>query len=73
MRRAAIPLALLALAACNPPPRAASYFKVHPEEAGKLILDCGAGTHRGAECENAKAAQAQILSDARQSLYKKRF
>ena len=72
MRRAAILLGL-ALAACTSPPRAASYFKAHPEEAGKVIVDCAAGTHRGAECDNAKAAEAQIQSDARLSLYKKSF
>jgi hypothetical protein len=73
MKRAAILALLLWLAGCNPPPRAASYFKAHPEEAGKVLVDCTAGTHRGPECENAKAAEAQIQSDARLSLYKKRF
>jgi hypothetical protein len=73
MRRAAILVTLLALAGCNPPPRAASYFKAHPEEAGKVVVDCAAGTHRGPECDNARAAQAQIQSDARLQLYKKSF
>lgn len=73
MRRAIVLIALLALAGCNPPPRAASYFKAHPEEAGKVVVDCAAGTHRGAECDNAKAAEAQIQSDARLQLYKKSF
>lgn len=73
MRRAAI-LALLApMAACSPQPRAVSYFKAHPEEAGKVLVDCVAGTHRGPECDNAKAAEAQIRSDVRLSLYKKSF
>ena len=74
MTRAAIALfALGALAACNEPPRAVSYFKAHPEETGRVLVDCTAGTHRGAECDNAKAAQAQIESDKRLSLYKQSF
>ena len=73
MTRAASLAWLLALTACDPPPRAASYFKAHPDEAGKVVVDCAAGTHRGGECDNAKAAEAQIQSDARLNLYKKSF
>lgn len=73
MRRAAILLAFGLLAACSEPPRAVSYFKAHPEETGKVLVDCTAGTHRGAECDNAKAAQAQIESDKRLTLYKQSF
>jgi hypothetical protein len=73
MRRAAILVVLLALAACNPPPRAVSYFKAHPDDAATVIADCSAGAHRGAECGNAQAAVAQIQSDQRLSLYKKSF
>jgi hypothetical protein len=73
MRRAAILALLVAVAACGPQPRAASYFKAHPEEAGKVLVDCVAGTHRGTECDNAKAAEAEIRSDARLSLYNKSF
>jgi hypothetical protein len=73
MRRAAILLALAALAACSPAPRAASYFKAHPDETTQVLADCTAGTHRGAECDNAKAAQAQIDSDKRLNLYKQSF
>jgi hypothetical protein len=73
MKAVAIGLMLLVLTACNPQPRAASYFKAHPEEAGKVVVDCAAGTHRGVECDNAKAAEAQIQSDARLQLYKKSF
>lgn len=63
-----------ALAACSPQqPRAVSYFKAHPEEAGKVVADCAAGTHRGTECENAQAAESQIRSDARMAEYKKSF
>ena len=73
MRGITLFLALLPLAGCDQPPRAASYFKAHPEEAGKVLVDCAAGTHHGAECDNAKTAQAQIQSDARLNLYKKSF
>lgn len=63
-----------ALAACSPEqPRAISYFKAHPEEIGKVVADCTAGTHRGVECENAQAAEAQIRTDARMAEYKKSF
>lgn len=73
MRWAASLALLVAAAACSPPPRAVSYFKAHPEEAGKVLVDCVAGTHRGPECDNAKAAEAQIRSDVRLSLYKKSY
>jgi hypothetical protein len=62
-----------ALAACSPEPRATSYFKAHPEEAGKVLVDCASGAHRGAECENAREAAAQLRSDARMAEYKKSF
>lgn len=62
-----------ALAACSPQPRAASYFKAHPDEIPKVLADCTAGTHRGPECENAQAAKAQVDAEARMALYKKSF
>ena len=65
--------ALAALAGCSPAPRAASYFKAHPDEASQVLADCTAGTHQGAECENARTAEAQIESDKRLNLYKKSF
>jgi hypothetical protein len=37
------------------------------------MADCAAGTHRGAECDNAQAAEDQIKSDARLALYRKSF
>ena len=61
------------MAACSPAPRAASYFKAHPDEAAKVTANCAAGVQRGAECDNAQVAQAKIKSDARLSLYKKSF
>jgi len=38
-----------------------------------VLIDCAAGTHRGAECGNAKTAEAQIESDKRLSLYRQAF
>jgi hypothetical protein len=73
MNRAAILVALAVLAGCSPAPRAASYFKAHPDEASQVLADCTAGTHRGVECENARTAEAQIESDKRLNLYKKSF
>ena len=73
MTRAAILALLVALAACSPQRRAVSYFKAHPEEAGKVMVDCVAGTHRGAECADARAASDQIRSEARMSLYQRSF
>ena len=73
MKDAAILVALAVLAGCSPAPRAASYFKAHPDEASQVLADCTAGSHRGAECENAKTAEAQIESDKRLNLYKKSF
>ena len=61
---------LLALADCSPQPWAASYFKAHPTEISKTLAGCAAGTHRGAECKNAKDAAAQIRSDQRLKDYK---
>ncbi len=74
MRRALLlGFAFVPLAACNPPARAVSYFKANPDEAGKVLANCAAGTHRGAECDNAKAAQDQIASDKRLNLYRQAF
>jgi hypothetical protein len=73
MNRAAIFALLLCLAACSPPPRAVSYFKAHPEEADKVLVDCVAGAQRGAECVNAQAAADQLRSEARLNLYKQSF
>ena len=61
------------LAGCSPEPRAATYFKAHPDEIAKVLADCMAGSHRGPECDNAQAAKAQIDTDARMALYKKSF
>ncbi len=73
MRRAALLIALAALAGCSPPARSASYFKAHPEEIGEVLADCAAGSHRGPECDNARAAKALIDSDQRLALYKHSF
>lgn len=61
------------LAACSPEPRAASYFKAHPDEIPQVIADCKTGAHRGAECDNALTAKAQVDAEARMAIYKKSF
>ena len=72
MTRAAV-IAALALADCSAPPRSASFFRAHPEEARRMAAACAAGAARGPECDNAVAAEAQTRSDARLTLYKKSF
>jgi hypothetical protein len=64
---------LVALSACSPAPRSASYFEAHPEETAKVVVDCAAGAHRGEECVNAKAGAAAIRRDTRMDRYKQNF
>lgn len=64
---------LLAVGGCSPPPRAANYFEDHPHEAAEVLRDCGAGTHRGRECDNAQAAKARLDAQARMQLFRKGF
>lgn len=64
---------VLSLAGCSRDPRSASYFEAHPDETNRVLSDCKSGTHRGAECENASAADAKRKSDARLELYKSAF
>lgn len=73
MIRVAALVALFTLAGCQPAPRAASYFRAHPDETRVVLADCASGARRSAECDNAQAADAQLKSDARLSLYKKSF
>ncbi len=76
MRQRAISAAfgvICLLAACSPSPRSASYFEAHPDVTARVLTDCQAGAHRGAECENAEIADAKKKSDARLQLYKSGF
>jgi hypothetical protein len=66
-------LALAALAACSPPPRAVGYFRAHIGEAAQVVVDCEGGSHHGPECANAEAAIAQQQSAARMAEYRKGF
>jgi hypothetical protein len=66
-------LILGTLAACSPQPRSSSYFEAHPEEAALVVADCAAGKHRGDECVNAKAGDAEVRRKARMDAYKKNF
>jgi uncharacterized lipoprotein YmbA len=65
-------VAALALAACTPAPRSASYFQAHAAEAAQVVRACVAGPARGAECQ---AAQAGIdaARDARMATFRKCF
>ena len=74
MTRASLPLlAALALAACSPPVRDVTYFEANPNVAAKVVADCAAGTHRGDECTNARAAESSLRRDKRMEAYKKNF
>jgi hypothetical protein len=73
MTRAATLALMLGLAGCGQQPRAASYFRAHIDEAAKVLVDCEAGFHRGAECANAEQGIGQSQSAARMAQYKKSF
>jgi uncharacterized lipoprotein YmbA len=73
MRRLAVGLTLLGLAACSPAARSASYFEAHRNEAEKVVADCRTGAHRGQECVNAQSAVAAAKRDARMDAYRKGF
>ena len=72
MRFLALLLALN-LSACRAEPRAAAYFEAHPDEAAQVLKGCKAGSHRGAECQNAEAAIIALKRNARMARYKKEF
>lgn len=72
MRLSAL-LLVVGTAACSPAPRATAYFEAHSQEAARIVKACEAGTHRGAECENAEAALVALRRDARMERYKKAF
>ena len=73
MRRALLLAALPLLAACAPQPRSESYFEAHPEAATQVLSDCVQGSHRGAECDAARAADARRKADLRMQAYRKGF
>ncbi len=72
MTRASLVL-LMAPAGGAPQARSASYVHAHLDEAAKVLVDCEAGSHRGAECGNADAGIAQAQIDPRLSLYRMSF
>lgn len=65
------------LTGCSAAPRSTSYFHAHLDEAAKVMVDCEAGSHRGAECDNANTAidiaHRDAAADARMALYRKNF
>lgn len=66
-------IATLALAGCQAEPRSASYFEAHPDDAKRVVEACRQGTHRGAECEHARAGLAAVQAEKRLELFKKSF
>lgn len=64
---------LMALAGGASQARSDSYVHVHLDEAAKVLVDCEAGSHRGAECGNADGGIAQAQIAARLSLYGRSF
>ena len=72
MRRLLLAIALIA-SGCQAQPRSASYFEAHPEETATALADCARGARRGAECNNARAADGALKAKARQELFHKGF
>lgn len=66
-------LIVLATAACTPPARDGTFFEAHPEVTAEVVAGCAAGTHRGAECVNARAAASSLRRQKRMEAYKKNF
>jgi hypothetical protein len=73
MKRALIAFMLATLTACSREPRSTSYFAAHPADAAKVLANCRAGAHRGAECDNALAAKAAADAKAREDLFRRGF
>ncbi|WP_367133751.1 EexN family lipoprotein [Phenylobacterium sp.] len=65
------PLALLVLTTmlcgCE---RSATYFAENPAVAKEVLEDCKRGAHRGPECQNAQAAEANARHEAAQSVWR---
>lgn len=66
-------LLALTLSACSAEPLTAAYFQAHPDDAARVVKACEAGSHRGAECQNAEAAIIALKRDARMTRYRKAF
>ena len=73
MRRAALALILVCLAACSRAPRSASFFAAHPEDAARVAADCTDGRRGGEECVNALAGERARVDAARLELYRRAF
>jgi hypothetical protein len=63
----------LALAACSQPPRSASYFAAHPNDAQVVLSECKAGHTRGEECVTALTGASAAADQARLKLYRRGF
>ena len=69
----AVLLAAVALSACAPEPRSASFFETNEEEARRVVEACQSGAHRGEECVNASAGLAAAARQARMNAYREGF
>lgn len=56
-----------AIAGCE---RSESYFAEHPDVAKQVVDDCKQGAHRGPECQNALAAEAEARHEAVQAVWR---
>ncbi len=72
-RLVAASCALLFAAGCERAPRSASFFESNPTVADQVLAACQHGTHRGAECENAKAARIKRQAEARKEMFRRGF
>lgn len=72
MRRAAVLLALAALAACGAPPRTAESFADDPRAARRVTEACDAGRRR-AECKAARVGLAEARRRERMAAYESAF
>jgi hypothetical protein len=72
-RAGGVVVALTVLAGCSAPPRSASYFEAHPDEAQAVMAACKTGQTRGEECQTALAGAAATANKARLELYWKGF
>jgi hypothetical protein len=70
--RAALLLAVAALAGCGAPDRAAGEFTASPEAARAVVAACDAGRRRS-DCEAARAGLAEARRRERMAAYEKSF
>ena len=72
MRLAVLILGVLT-SPCQPAPRRAVYFEVHPDEAQRVVRDCREGRRRGRDCDAAQGALVKLQGKARQERFRRGF